>query len=99
MQGRSFMNFQQFQARVLAVGLFAASVGGTFALFGCVPLLAQFTSPASQTTPSQFQAFPEISRRAASERPSKTLSPGYQSRQARAIYANSRPAERLYSLD
>ena len=37
------MSFQSIQAKLLAASLFLASACGTFAIFGCVPLLARLT--------------------------------------------------------
>jgi hypothetical protein len=47
------------QSKLLAIGLFTASIGGTFAIFGCVPLMARFISPSHQPVPRQIQAFPD----------------------------------------
>jgi hypothetical protein len=35
----------QFKSRLTAIALILASIGGTSAIFGAVPLLAQLTSP------------------------------------------------------
>ncbi|WAL60954.1 hypothetical protein [Thermocoleostomius sinensis] len=57
---------QTIQSRLFAAGLFMVSIGGTFAIFGCVPLMARFISPISpRTVPAQVQAFPDL--RASSE--------------------------------
>lgn len=99
------MSFQQFQAKLLAVTLFVTSVGGTFAIFGCVPLLARFTSSTPKAAPTQFQAFPEVSSRSDADRPFAAASPSDRSKHARAIYViNSQQAKqaqvkRTHSLD
>jgi hypothetical protein len=38
------MSLQQFKAKLLSVGLFTVSACGTFALFGCVPVIARIAS-------------------------------------------------------
>lgn len=40
----------QLKSRLTAIALIIASVGGTSAIFGCVPLLAHLTSPHPPST-------------------------------------------------
>lgn len=90
------MSSQQFKANLLAVSLFMTSVGGTFAIFACVPMLARLTSSTPEATPTQLQAFPKvsdpkISNPNVSERPGSSKSAAitslsYRSQQARAIF-------------
>lgn len=65
------MSSQGIKANLVGVGLFVTSIGGTFAIFGCVPMLAHLLSPGyvspdqvspteQQASPSPFQAFPEV---------------------------------------
>jgi hypothetical protein len=46
----------QLKSRMSAIALILASIGGTSAIFGCVPLLAQLTSPQSETRPVSYPA-------------------------------------------
>ena len=55
------MSLQSIKAKLLAVGLFALSTGGTMALFGCVPVIARMLSPDQPSMPPQTQAFPQQS--------------------------------------
>lgn len=84
----------QLKANFVAIGLFATSVCGTFAIFGCVPMLARFTSHNPHVTPTQqFQVFPEVSQRQRSSQSAVTAPPD-RTWQVRAIYFfNSRQAE------
>jgi hypothetical protein len=38
------MSLQQIKAKLLAIGLFTVSAGGTLALFGCVPVIARIAT-------------------------------------------------------
>jgi len=89
------MGSQGIKAKLVGVGIFVGSIGGTFALFGCVPMLAHLLSPGhvspanQQVAPSQFQAFPKAKVPDASSS-SKTVSepalPVDRSKQARTIF-------------
>jgi hypothetical protein len=46
----------QFKSRLTTIALILASIGGTSAIFGAVPLLAQLTSPQSATRPVAYPA-------------------------------------------
>lgn len=89
-EGGCSMNSQGIKAKLMAVSLFVTSVGGTFAIFGFVPMLAHRISPNPPVAPTQFQAFPEVNRTPASSQSftSSTSSPFYRSKQARAVDAN-----------
>lgn len=83
------MSSQKVKANLLAASLFMTSVGGTFAIFGCVPLLARLTSSTPVAAPSQLQAFPKVSERPNSSKSSKstdTTSLSYRGKQARALF-------------
>ncbi|NJO43133.1 MAG: hypothetical protein HC769_28620 [Cyanobacteria bacterium CRU_2_1] len=52
------MSPQPIQTKLLAVCLFVVSACGTFALFGCVPIVARMVSPKPpEYSLGQFQAF------------------------------------------
>jgi hypothetical protein len=78
------------QARLFAVGLFTASIGGTFAIFACVPLLARFTS--SPPAPSQMQAFPAPDGSPVPQFKQLPEPVALPSKQARAIFSGNRPS-------
>lgn len=80
------MSSQQVKANLLAASLFMTSVGGTFAIFGCVPLLARLTSSTPAAAPTQLQAFPKVSERPNSSKSTDTTSLSYRGKQARALF-------------
>lgn len=79
------------QAKLFAVGLFTASIGGTFAIFGCVPLLARFTS-STPPAPSQMQAFPAPDRSPAPQFKQLPEPAALPSKQVRGIFSGNRPS-------
>jgi hypothetical protein len=61
----------QLKSRITTTALILVSIGGTSAIFGAVPLLAQLTSPQSATRPVAYPA--PLSSEAAGDRDSQAL--------------------------